>query len=151
MGGGCLWGVVAHGGSTVNLKKVCRDHNPSKAQFIRHTFAKLNCIGFNRSTTEAQHQFIPCDWVERNCERSIKTVALKLVFKMNKFSLTQHKYNVWITTMPESGKQMQKFHTDNMSLPRSENWFWFNKGNFQPLVTTQIWVLINIIMEFLPS
>ena len=61
MGGGHLRGVVAHGGSTVNLNKVRRDHNPSKAKFIRHTFAKLNYIGFNRSTTEAQHQFIPCD------------------------------------------------------------------------------------------
>ena len=62
MGGGRLQGVVAHGGSTVNLKKVCRDHNPSKAQFIRHTFAKLNIIVLGLTeTTEAQHQFIPCD------------------------------------------------------------------------------------------
>ena len=55
MGGGRLRGVVAHGGSTVNLNKVCRDHNLSKAQFIRHTFAKLNIIVLGLTEVQQKH------------------------------------------------------------------------------------------------
>ena len=37
-------------------------------------------------------------------------------------------------------KRVQKFHTDDMSIPRSGSAFWLVEANFQPIrPTTQIW------------
>ena len=52
------------------------------------------------------------------------------------------RYHHWFHGKMMSVKQVQKFHTDDMSIPRSGSAFWLVEANFQPIrPTTQIWVV----------
>ena len=48
----------------------------------------------------------------------------------------------WFHRKMMSAKWVQKFHTDDMSIPRSGSAFWLVEANFQPIRrATQIWVM----------
>ena len=48
----------------------------------------------------------------------------------------------WFHRKMMSAKWVQKFHTDDMSIPRSGSAFWLVEANFQTIrPTTQIWVV----------
>ena len=58
----------------------------------------------------------------------------------------------WSPREMRSEKLVQKFHTDDISLPRLGECVWLVEANFQPVrSTTQFWVVIHHGMEFLYS